>query len=50
MLAMAGQTAGPNGLKVFKETHGCLGSKKILNRLLKKILFKKFTGNAGHFS
>ena len=27
MLALAGQTAGPNGLKIFEGTHGCRGSK-----------------------
>ena len=33
MLPLAGQTAGPNGLKFFVDTHGCLFSMhlKILN-------------------
>ena len=51
MLAMAGQTAGPNGLKVFMETHGCLGSKKnSKSTFYKNSILKFFTGNAGHFS
>ena len=33
MLAIAGQTAGPNGLKFAERTHGCLG-------LVKSTFFK----------
>ena len=29
MSAIAGQTAGPNGLNFFEETHGCPGSYNI---------------------
>ena len=54
MLPIAAQTAGPNGLKFFVDTHGWPGSfrqKKIRNYFLQFFLIKKkiSTGNAGPF-
>ena len=41
MLHIAGQTAGPIGLKIFADTHGWLGvkAKQIRNFFLQNILF-----------
>ena len=58
---MAGQTAGPNGMKVYEGTHGCPSRLKNVSIFFKKSnffksnFFSKFkkkipTGNAGHFS
>ena len=48
MLPIAGQTAGPNGLKLFVDTHGG-GVSKAKNRFFFST-FKFFYGNAGPFS
>ena len=50
MLAIAGQTAGPNWLKFCEETYwwvGMISAKKF--RFFPKVSFFKSTGNAGHF-
>ena len=51
MLPIAGQMAGPIGLKFVGDTNGCRVEAK--NRILKKNCLKIFsfsTGNAGPFS
>ena len=48
MLPIAGQTAGPIGLKIFVDTHGCLGDVMSLKKNYFQIFFS--TGNAGPFS
>ena len=48
MLFMAGQTAGPNGLKFFVDTYGWPGVLQAKNRYFFQNIF--FTGNAGPFS
>jgi len=46
MLAVAGKTAGPNGLIFWREPSGALG----VTKAEKSIFFQNSTGNAGHFS
>ena len=48
MFAIAGQTAEPNGMKLFKGTVGRL--KNIRNFLESKFKIFYSAGNAGHFS
>jgi len=59
MLAIAGQTAGPNWLNFFEETHGYHWLKSIFFFKIRlfskfvfffKILFSYFPGKAEHFS
>ena len=63
MFPIAGQTAGPTGLKFFVDTHGwpggCYRLKKIENKFffVRNFFFQNFffniffsTGNAGPFS
>ena len=42
MLPIAGQTAGPNGLKFFVDTQGGRGCLKFFNIYLFKLFFKFF--------
>ena len=49
MLPTASQTAGPNGLNFFVETHGLHG--EVLGKKIKKKILNFFTtGNDGTFS
>ena len=52
MFPIAGQTAGPIGLKFFVDTHGWPGSDIGLKKKSPNICFSNFfsTGNAGPFS
>jgi len=43
MLAIAGQTAGPNGLAIFEGTHGYLENKYIIGWKWKKLFFLEMT-------